>query len=95
VLFAENAILMFLTDHIKDRHLRNLRESKIVELIHKTTHHRRRSRSHRPYKITKRHDRNKTDQQHRPTTEGGSKGRGNPATINLHTDKTQQNVHMY
>ena len=35
-------------NHIKDRHSRNLRESKIVQLIHKTTHHRRRSYTPQP-----------------------------------------------
>jgi len=35
-------------NHIKDHHSRNSRESKIVQLIHKTTHHRRRSYTPQP-----------------------------------------------
>jgi hypothetical protein len=63
------------------------------QLTHKATHQRRRSqpRSHRPYTITKRYDRNKTNPQQQPTTEGSPKGRENPTAINLHTDKPQQN----
>jgi len=35
-------------NHIKDRHIRNLRESKIIQLIHKATHRRRRSYTPQP-----------------------------------------------
>jgi hypothetical protein len=39
---------LFLTDNIKDHHLHNIRETKIVQLIHKATHHRRRSHAPQP-----------------------------------------------
>jgi len=39
---------LFLTDRIKDHHSRNIRETKIAQLLYKTTHHQRQSHTTQP-----------------------------------------------